>query len=302
MSVRPHPGEETGSYRAAASNGKNSTRATGGQGMGISDTGGSARRPRRLMRRVLIVLGSLILVGAVAFGGLLLVTPSVGNAQSLARAQDRSHHVAFPGPPVPPRFEASIEATEDHRFGYEPGVDPFAIARVTASWLTGGGTADQGGATIYQQLAKLLYTRTRSGANIELEQISLAVKLWMSYSSRQVLQMYSDVAYFGNGDYGIAAASCGYFGVPPAEHVLAAGGAAGGPRPGAVRGRPAAASGPGEAARGACDRQAGGDRRDHPAAGPGGTSPAAIPPHRERGHRRQQLRGLARSAGSRCAA
>jgi membrane peptidoglycan carboxypeptidase len=217
MSVRPHPGEETGSYRGAASNGKNSTQATGGQGMGISDTGGSARRPRRLMRRALIILGALILVGVVAFGGLLLVTPSVGNAQALARAQDRSHHAVFPGPPVPPRFEASIEATEDHRFGYEPGVDPFAIARVTASWLTGGGTANQGGATIYQQLAKLLYTRTRIGANIELEQISLAVKLWMTYSSQQVLQMYADVAYFGNGDYGLAAASCGYFGIPPAS-------------------------------------------------------------------------------------
>jgi len=217
MAVRPHPGEETGSYRGAASSGTNSARATGGQGMGTSDTGGSARRPRRLMRRTLIVLLSLVLVGVVAFGGLLLVTPSVGNARALARAQDRSHHVAFPGPPVPPRFAASIEATEDHRFGYEPGVDPFAIARVTASWLTGGGTADQGGATIYQQLAKLLYTGTRIGANIELEQIGLAVKLWMSYSSQQVLQMYSDVAYFGNGDYGIAAASCGYFGVPPAS-------------------------------------------------------------------------------------
>src|ERR1039457_4518422 len=59
MSVRPHPGEETGSYRGAVSNGKNSTRATGGQGMGTSDTGGSAWRPRRLMRRTLIVLGSL---------------------------------------------------------------------------------------------------------------------------------------------------------------------------------------------------------------------------------------------------
>jgi membrane peptidoglycan carboxypeptidase len=39
----------------------------------------------------------------------------------------------------------------------------------------------------------------------------------MSYSSQQILQMYSDVAYFGNNDYGIAAASCGYFGVPPAS-------------------------------------------------------------------------------------
>src|ERR1035437_3159146 len=120
-------------------------------------------------------------------------------------------------PPVPPRFAASIEATEDHRFGYEPGVDPFAIARVTASWLTGGGTANQGGATIYQQLAQPAYTRERSGPAAELEQVSLAVKLFMTYSSQQILQMYSDVAYFGNGDYGIAAASCGYFGVPPAS-------------------------------------------------------------------------------------
>lgn len=220
MSVRPHQGEEAGSYRGTArisGNGTGSARATGRRGMSTRDTGGAARRPRRLMRRILIILSALILVGILAFGGLLLVTPSVGNAPALARAQDRSHHAVFPGPPVPPRFAASIEATEDHRFGYEPGVDPFAIARVTASWLTGGGTADQGGATIYQQLAKLLYTGTRIGANIELEQISLAVKLWMTYSSQQILQMYSDVAYFGNGDYGIAAASCGYFGVPPAR-------------------------------------------------------------------------------------
>jgi membrane peptidoglycan carboxypeptidase len=189
----------------------------GGQDRGrTSITGEARRRPRRLLRRTLIVLGALIIVGIVAFGGLLLVTPSVGNARALARAQDRAHHSAFPGPPVPARFAAAIEATEDHRFGYEPGIDPFAIARVTASWLTGGGTSDQGGATIYQQLAKLLYTRDRSGPAVELEQVSLAVKLFMTYSSAQILQMYADVAYFGNNDYGLAAASCGYFGIPPA--------------------------------------------------------------------------------------
>ena len=167
------------------------------------------------MRRFLVVLSVLIATGLIAFAGLLVVTPSVGNAEALARAQARAQHAAFPGPPVPPRFAAAIEATEDHRFGYEPGIDPFAVARVAASWLTGGGAADQGGATIYQQLAKLLYTRGRSGAVVELEQVALAVKLFMTYSSRQILQMYSDVAYFGNGDYGLAAASCGYFGVPP---------------------------------------------------------------------------------------
>jgi membrane peptidoglycan carboxypeptidase len=181
-----------------------------------ADPGQRGRPPRRrIPRRFLIVCGALITTGILAFAGLLLVTPSVGNAEALARAQDLAHHAAFPGPPVPPRFAAAIEATEDHRFGYEPGIDPFAIARVSASWLTGGGTGDQGGATIYQQLAKLLYTPGRSGAGVELEQVSLAVKLFMTYSSQQILQMYSEVAYFGNGDYGLAAASCGYFGIPP---------------------------------------------------------------------------------------
>jgi penicillin-binding protein 1A len=186
-------------------------------GAGPATHPGQRGRPlrRRILRRSLIVGGALIITGILAFAGLLLVTPSVGNAEALARAQDLAHHAAFPGPPVPPRFAAAIEATEDHRFGYEPGIDPFAIARVSASWLTGGGTGDQGGATIYQQLAKLLYTPGQSGAAVELEQVSLAVKLFMTYSSQQILQMYSEVAYFGNGDYGLAAASCGYFGIPP---------------------------------------------------------------------------------------
>jgi membrane peptidoglycan carboxypeptidase len=50
---------------------------------------------------------------------------------------------------------------------------------------------------------------------IELEQVGLAVKLFLTYSKQQILQMYSDVAYFGDGNYGLAAASCGYFGIRP---------------------------------------------------------------------------------------
>jgi len=172
------------------------------------------RRPRRLLRRLLIGTSALIVVAIAASGGLLLVTPSVRNAEALARAQDRAHHAVFPGPPVPARFAAAIEATEDHRFGSEPGIDPFAIGRVIAARLTGG--IDQGGATIYQQLAKLLYTPGRTGVAVEFEQLALAFKLYMSYSPQQILQMYADVAYFGNGDYGLDAASCGYFGIRPA--------------------------------------------------------------------------------------
>jgi Transglycosylase len=172
-------------------------------------------RTRRLLLRATGVVVSLVLLAIMAFGGLLLVTPSVGNAQALVRAQDRAHHVAYPGPPVPARFAAALVATEDKRFYSEPGIDLFAVARVGISSVLGRG--NQGGATLYQQLAKLLYTRGSSAsAADEAEQVALAVKLYLTYTRQQILQMYADVAYFGHGFYGLAAASCGYFGVQPA--------------------------------------------------------------------------------------
>jgi membrane peptidoglycan carboxypeptidase len=178
----------------------------------LSPAGRPRSRWRRLLRGAIAALALLALLGAVAFGGLLLITPSVGNARALARAQDRQHHAIYPGPPVPARFAAALEATEDHRFGGEPGIDPLAVGRVILGRLTGRG--DQGGATLYQQLAKVLYTQGRSGLPVEAEQVAIAVKLKFSYSGPQILRMYAGVVYFGHGFYGLAAASCGYFGRP----------------------------------------------------------------------------------------
>ena len=151
---------------------------------------------------------------AVAGGLLFLVTPSAGQATALVRAQAEQHHIAYPGPQVPQYFAEALVATEDHRFNSDPGVDPFAMARAAASWLTG--QHDQGGSTIDQQLAKNLYTSGHSGFTQVIEQMALAVKLNLTYSRAQILQMYAEVAYYGHGYYGLSAASCGYFGRTPA--------------------------------------------------------------------------------------
>jgi membrane peptidoglycan carboxypeptidase len=157
---------------------------------------------------MLTLFAILVLAGA----AMLLATPSVGNAWSVARAQARSHHAPFPGPPVAARFAAALIATEDHRFASEPGFDPFALPRIALSVVTG---KDQGGATLYQQLAKLLYGTHRGRLTVELYEVALGIKLKFSYSREQILRMYADVAYFGHGYYGVARASCGYFGRPP---------------------------------------------------------------------------------------
>lgn len=170
-------------------------------------------RRRRLIRRGLQVVGAVLIALVVTAGIIMTATPSVGHAWSIARKLAKDHYSVFPGPRVPHKFSAALIATEDHRFGSEPGVDPYAIARVLLAGLTGGG--DQGGATIYQQLAKVLYTPDGGGIPTEIEEIALAIKLKYSYTDAQILRMYAAVVYFGHGFYGLAAASCGYYGRQP---------------------------------------------------------------------------------------
>jgi penicillin-binding protein 1A len=178
-------------------------------------------RRRRYVRRAAIALGALVVLLVLLVGVLWLITPSASEATALARAQALEHGIAYPGPDVPQNFARPLIATEDHRFSTEPGVDPLAIGRVVEARLTGG--TDQGGATLEQQLAKLLYTPTQTGFSAEVKQVVLAVKLNLSYSKQQILDLYAEVAYYGHGFYGLEQASCGYFGHPARELTVTQG-------------------------------------------------------------------------------
>lgn len=163
------------------------------------------------------LIAALVIAGSLACGVLFIGTPSAGRAPYLVQAEARKHRIAYPGPLPPRRFIEALIATEDHRF-YSPldiGIDPVAIGRVILARITGRG--DQGGSTIEQQLAKMLYTPGRHGRLVELEQMMLAIKLDFTYSKDQILTMYAEAAYYGHGYYGLAAASCGYFGKIPAD-------------------------------------------------------------------------------------
>lgn len=182
-------------------------------------TRASAARPksraRRYLKRIVIALLVLILIALAGVGILWIATPSASEATQLARAQAAEHGIAYPGPPLPGNFTRPLIATEDKRFYAEPGVDVLAVGRV--AWAEVSNGSDQGGATIEQQLAKMLYTPTETGFTAELKQVVLAFKLNAAYSKAQILALYAEVAYYGHGYYGLEQASCGYFGHPAAD-------------------------------------------------------------------------------------
>jgi penicillin-binding protein 1A len=178
-------------------------------------------RRRRYLKRAAIALAGSIVVLALLVAVLWLITPSADQATALAQAEAKEHGIAYPGPNVPPNFARPLVATEDHRFYSEPGIDLLAVARVAWAKLTGG--SDQGGATLEQQLAKMLYTPAERGFAAEVKQVVLAVKLNQAYSKQQILNLYAEVAYYGHGFYGLEQASCGYFGYPARELTVTQG-------------------------------------------------------------------------------
>ena len=178
-------------------------------------------RGRRYLKRAALGLAAVIAVLALAAGALWVATPSASEATQLAASLAKQRGTPYPGPAVPDNFARPLVATEDHRFYSEPGVDLLAVGRVVESKVTNGG--DQGGATIEQQLAKMLYTPAQAGFNAEVKQVVLAVKLNLTYSKQQILDLYAEVAYYGHGFYGLEEASCGYFGHPASDLTVVQG-------------------------------------------------------------------------------
>ncbi|MGN6664345.1 MAG: transglycosylase domain-containing protein [Solirubrobacterales bacterium] len=141
--------------------------------------------------------------------------PGVGDAEARVRAILAAHGGSLEAAPPPIRLGEAAVAIEDEHF-YSNVVVNVAdgAGRAALATLQGGG--DPGGSTIDQQLAKLLYPHG-GGLGGTLEEIGLAVKLSLDYSNANLLSMYLNAAYFGNGYWGESAAARGYFGVPPRQ-------------------------------------------------------------------------------------
>ena len=114
--------------------------------------------------------------------------------------------------PVPVR--QAVLAAEDADFYQHSGVNPLALVRAVASTATGH---TQGGSTITQQLAKLNYTGRQRSLFRKAREVFYASALEERYTKDQLLQRYLNQVYFGEGAYGIYAASHTFFGVDPAQ-------------------------------------------------------------------------------------
>jgi len=181
-------------------------------------TGRGRRRAARpaWLRRVLMFSGVALLLVATAFGGEWVLTPSVGDAPQRVHAFAVDHRSTELSGPVPPKYAAALVATEDSRFYSHHGIDSLGVARAALGFL---GKPDQGGSTLDQQLAKTLYSNGQRSPTDIAAPVVLGVKLDAAYSKAQILAMYAQIAYFGNGFYGLHDAACGHFNTAPVDLI-----------------------------------------------------------------------------------
>ena len=113
-------------------------------------------------------------------------------------------------------YKKAVVSVEDHRFYKHHGIDVIAIGRATLNDLRAFSFVE-GGSTITQQLAKNQYFTQEKKMTRKIAETFLAFKLEKEYEKDEILELYINTIYFGNGYYGIKEASMGYFGKLPKD-------------------------------------------------------------------------------------
>ncbi len=117
---------------------------------------------------------------------------------------------------IPDKYFKAVLQFEDRRFYLHPGVDPIAVARAVWENLKAG-EVRSGASTITMQLARLAEKNSRRTLGQKIKEATLALRLELRYSKKEILSLFADQAPFGRNIVGINAASWFYFGRSPED-------------------------------------------------------------------------------------
>jgi penicillin-binding protein 1A len=200
--------------------------------------GGGARRlgaagarvadcwPRFRLRHAFAImgLGALTLMGYLAYclftlpinGGLQVEAAQSALVLEADTGEAFATRGAFRGDKLtaadlPPHLAQAIVAIEDRRFYQHGGVDLRGLARAMFRNAQAGGTRE-GGSTITQQLARLMFLSQERTLKRKVQEAMLALWLESQLSKDEILVRYLNTAFFGAGAYGVDAAAKRYFG------------------------------------------------------------------------------------------
>ena len=118
----------------------------------------------------------------------------------------RENRSPVPVKQLPPHLINATLSTEDRAFYRHWGVDLYGVARAAVTNVLKMRRAE-GGSTITQQLARNLFLTHERTLSRKAKEIALAIEIERNYSKEQILEMYFNQIYYGEGAYGVEAAA-----------------------------------------------------------------------------------------------
>lgn len=176
----------------------------------------------KIFKKIIIILLILILlagiigfiIGYSVYSDALKEKPLISRMDEI---ENDEHFVPFSE--LPKNYINAVVAVEDHRFYDHGPIDFIAIGR--AIWVNiTNFELREGGSTITQQLAKNVVLSQEETATRKLGEIVAAFDIEKNYSKDDILALYVNTCYFGEGYYGIYDASMGYYNKEPKDLTL----------------------------------------------------------------------------------
>ena len=117
---------------------------------------------------------------------------------------------------MPQIYLKAVVSVEDHRFYKHFGIDVISIGRAFVNDIKKMKFVE-GGSTITQQLAKNIYFTQDKKIVRKVAEIFISFIIESNYNKDEILELYLNTSYFGNGFYSVKSASLGYFNKLPKD-------------------------------------------------------------------------------------
>lgn len=175
-----------------------------------------------IKRIILLLIVIVIIVGTIfILNGKKMYDDAIRQtslSDTVNRIQNDKNYVELEN--LPKDYINAVIAVEDHRFREHGAIDIIAIGR--AIWTNVSHfELREGGSTITQQVAKNLFFISETDAiTRKIAEIFAAIDLEKNYSKDDILELYVNTIYFGDGYYGIKEACNGYLDIEPSEMTL----------------------------------------------------------------------------------
>jgi len=137
---------------------------------------------------------------------------SISEMQQKIKAKENYYQVED----LPKTYINAVISVEDHRFYDHKGIDLIAIGRAFVNDVKTL-SFKEGGSTITQQLAKNIYFTQEKTLERKIAEVFMAKKMEKELEKDEILELYLNTSYFGDGYYTVKEASIGYFGKEPKD-------------------------------------------------------------------------------------